>query len=133
MYPGHATISTTPSPLPIFSILDRAGEAHSATTASAVSRKLPDKRSLRHDITSPYCGFPAGKHPSYRRRRPNDWSTVGDQHRLLAPELKVPSMPGQGRRAAFSAYLPKRYCTETSKLRSGAGYATKVVGLIASA
>src|SRR6266850_1670192 len=86
MYPGHATISTTPSPLPIFSILDRAGEAHSATTASAVSRKLPDKRSLRHDITSPYYGFPAGKHPSYPRRRPNDWSTVGDQNRLLAPE-----------------------------------------------
>src|SRR5882672_7905337 len=84
-------MSTTPSPLPIFSILARAGEAHSATTASAVSRKLPDKRSLRHDITSPYYGFPAGKHPSYPRRRPNDWSTVGDQNRLLAPEAVLGS------------------------------------------
>src|SRR6267142_4337126 len=91
MYPGHATISTTPSPLPILSILAMAGEAHSAAAASAATRKLPEKRSLRHDITSPYCGFPAGKHPSYRRRRPNDWSTVADQNRLLAPEAVLGS------------------------------------------
>jgi len=43
-------MSTTPSPLPIFSILALAGEAHSATAASAVKRQLPVKRILRCDM-----------------------------------------------------------------------------------
>src|SRR6266403_2438679 len=117
MYPGHATISTTPSPLPIFSILDRAGEAHSATTASAVSRKLPDRRSLRHDITSPYCGFPAGKHPSYPRRRP-----IAVQPRGTLRSVSVRSDTRRRKRGCVLGQGRRFDVTEQAKIEVGAAH-----------